>query len=69
MTTIDAEILNSMVVTNEDLRTTLGTSNPSALQEIVSSYKLVYIIYRKSLSEICHFPFNCFYVKHDIYLH
>ncbi|KAL8495746.1 hypothetical protein ACS0TY_019748 [Phlomoides rotata] len=32
---IDAEILNSMAVTNEHFHTTLGTSNPSALWEIV----------------------------------
>ncbi|KEH39372.1 ATPase, AAA-type, CDC48 protein [Medicago truncatula] len=33
--TIDAEILNSMAVTNEHLHTALGTSNPSALRETV----------------------------------
>ncbi|ONI13681.1 hypothetical protein PRUPE_4G237600 [Prunus persica] len=32
---IDAEILNSMAVTNEHLQTALGTSNPSALRETV----------------------------------
>ncbi|RZC81063.1 hypothetical protein C5167_043639 [Papaver somniferum] len=31
--TIDAEILNSMFITNEHLRTSLGASNPSALRE------------------------------------
>ncbi|CAN1253018.1 Cell division cycle protein 48 homolog, partial [Linum perenne] len=31
--TIDAEILNSMAVTNEHFQTALGTSNPSALRE------------------------------------
>ncbi|KAJ4972006.1 hypothetical protein NE237_005105 [Protea cynaroides] len=31
--TIDAEILNSMAVTNEHFKTALGTSNPSALRE------------------------------------
>ncbi|KAL5080811.1 hypothetical protein RYX36_009232, partial [Vicia faba] len=30
---IDAEILNSMAVTNEHFHTSLGTSNPSALRE------------------------------------
>lgn len=35
--TIDAEILNSMAVTNEHFKTALGTSNPSALRETVSS--------------------------------
>mgnify|MGYP002776065395 FL=1 len=35
--TIDAEILNSMCVTNEHFQTALGTSNPSALRETVSS--------------------------------
>lgn len=32
---IDAEILNSMAVTNEHFTTALGTSNPSALRETV----------------------------------
>ncbi|BFG29826.1 hypothetical protein CerSpe_161000 [Prunus speciosa] len=32
---IDAEILNSMAVTNEHLQTALGSSNPSALRETV----------------------------------
>jgi hypothetical protein len=68
--TIDAEILNSMAVTNEHLRTALGTSNPSALRETVSSYKLGYIIkHTQSLSEICCFPFHCFYMKRDIYIY
>lgn len=34
--TIDAEVLNSMAVTNEHFQTALGTSNPSALRETVS---------------------------------
>jgi len=34
--TIDAEILNSMAVTNDHFKTALGTSNPSALRETVS---------------------------------
>ncbi|CAM0955817.1 unnamed protein product [Alopecurus aequalis] len=33
--TIDAEILNSMAVTNDHFKTALGTSNPSALRETV----------------------------------
>ncbi|CAA6671434.1 unnamed protein product [Spirodela intermedia] len=33
--TIDAEILSSMVVTNEHFQTALGSSNPSALRETV----------------------------------
>ncbi|KAK3033498.1 hypothetical protein RJ639_032727 [Escallonia herrerae] len=33
--TIDAEILNSMAVTNEHFQTALGASNPSALRETV----------------------------------
>lgn len=33
---IDAEILNSMSVTDEHFKTALGTSNPSALRETVS---------------------------------
>ncbi|KAK9279044.1 hypothetical protein L1049_012719 [Liquidambar formosana] len=36
--TIDAEILNSMAVTNEHFQTALGTSNPSALRETVSLF-------------------------------
>ena len=36
--TIDAEVLNSMAVTNEHFKTALGTSNPSALRETVSSF-------------------------------
>ncbi|RZB99267.1 Cell division control protein 48-like E isoform B [Glycine soja] len=32
---IDAEVLNSMAVSNEHFHTALGTSNPSALREIV----------------------------------
>ena len=38
--TIDAEILNSMCVTNEHFQTALGTSNPSALRETVSYFCL-----------------------------
>jgi transitional endoplasmic reticulum ATPase len=34
--TIDAEILNSMAVSNDHFKTALGTSNPSALRETVS---------------------------------
>lgn len=33
--TIDAEVLNSMAVTNEHFQTALGISNPSALRETV----------------------------------
>ncbi|KAI3948709.1 hypothetical protein MKW92_028562 [Papaver armeniacum] len=36
--TIDAEILNSMSVTNEHFQTALGTSNPSALRETTVQY-------------------------------
>ncbi|KAL0369626.1 UNVERIFIED_CONTAM: Cell division cycle protein 48 [Sesamum angustifolium] len=36
--TIDAEILNSMAVTNEHFHTALGTSNPSALRETTVQY-------------------------------
>lgn len=32
---IDAEVLNSMAVTNENFTTALGISNPSALRETV----------------------------------
>lgn len=34
--TIDAEVLNSMAVTNEHFQTALTSSNPSALRETVS---------------------------------
>lgn len=37
--TIDAEILNSMAVTNDHFKTALGTSNPSALRETVSFFR------------------------------
>ncbi|KAJ6888765.1 hypothetical protein NC652_029762 [Populus alba x Populus x berolinensis] len=33
--TVDAEVLNSMAVTNDHFQTALGTSNPSALRETV----------------------------------
>ena len=35
---IDAEILNSMAVTDEHFKTALGISNPSALRETVSEF-------------------------------
>jgi transitional endoplasmic reticulum ATPase len=35
--TIDTEILNSMAITNDHFKTALGTSNPSALRETVST--------------------------------
>ena len=38
--TIDAEVLNSMAVTNEHFQAALGFSNPSALRETLS--KLIY---------------------------
>lgn len=38
---IDAEILNSMAVTDEHFKTALGTSNPSALCETVSLWKFI----------------------------
>lgn len=40
---IDAEILNSMAVTNEHFQTALGTSNPSALRETVSLVLFIWI--------------------------
>ena len=40
--TIDAEVLNSMAVTNEHFQAALGSSNPSSLRETVS--KLIYQI-------------------------
>ena len=43
--TIDAEILNSMAVTNEHFQTALGQSNPSALRETVSSLSRFHYVY------------------------
>lgn len=42
--TIDAEILNSMAVSNDHFKTALGTSNPSALRETVSTSNLFCIV-------------------------
>ena len=39
--TIDAEVLNSMAVSNEHFQTALGSSNPSALRETVRLYSKV----------------------------
>jgi len=39
--TIDAEVLNSMAVTNEHFQAALGSSNPSALRETVSKINLL----------------------------
>ncbi|KAI3826460.1 hypothetical protein L1987_00508 [Smallanthus sonchifolius] len=44
---IDAEILNSMAVTNEHFQTALGTSNPSALRETVCGFtKKLFSLYK-----------------------
>ena len=43
---IDAEILNSMAVSNEHFQTALGISNPSALRETVSITKMLLVVYR-----------------------
>lgn len=37
--TVDAEVLNSMAVTNEHFLTALGASNPSALRETVCPFR------------------------------
>jgi transitional endoplasmic reticulum ATPase len=42
--TIDAEILNSMAVTDEHFKTALGTSNPSALRETVSLDPWLFVV-------------------------
>lgn len=53
---IDAEILNSMAVTNEHFQTALGTSNPSALRETVS---IVFsIVFRLSRSVYYYYLFS-----------
>lgn len=46
---IDAEILNSMAVSNEHFQTALGTSNPSALRETVSPVSIRARIYLSEL--------------------
>lgn len=49
---IDAEVLNSMAVTNEHFQTALVASNPSALRETVSNKVLLVfwmLLLRKSL--------------------
>lgn len=48
--TIDAEVLNSMAVTNEHFQTALSSSNPSALRETVSLASL--LLTKKILSFI-----------------
>ena len=44
--TVDAEVLNSMAVTNDHFQTALGTSNPSALRETVSFCRFSFLIWR-----------------------
>lgn len=51
---IDAEVLNSMAVTNEHFQTALVASNPSALRETVSNKLLLVfwmLLLRKSLGD------------------
>lgn len=52
--TIDAEVLNSMAVTNEHFQSALGTSNPSALRETVSVFGSV-----ASSHVTMYVPFRC----------
>lgn len=59
--TIDAEILNSMAVTNEHFSTALGTSNPSALRETVRAWCLCYF---GSSGNNCSFPFDVCWLLH-----
>eukprot|EP00257_Ricinus_communis_P020377 XP_015579591.1 cell division cycle protein 48 homolog [Ricinus communis] len=56
--TIDAEVLNSMAVTNEHFQTALGTSNPSALRETVSTMRHVNLIFnaKRELQETVQYP-------------
>jgi SpoVK/Ycf46/Vps4 family AAA+-type ATPase len=56
--TIDAEILNSMAVTNEHFATALGSSNPSALRETVSIYPESFVFSVK-LSVLLFSLFSC----------
>ena len=51
---IDAEILNSMSVTNDHFKTALGISNPSALRETVVE---VHICAWKLLGHFCFKPY------------
>ena len=56
---IDAEILNSMAVSNEHFQTALGISNPSALRETVSITKMLLVVYRfiADYDVLCQFCF------------
>jgi SpoVK/Ycf46/Vps4 family AAA+-type ATPase len=56
--TIDAEILNSMAVTNEHFATALGSSNPSALRETVSIYP-EFFVFSVKLSVLLLSLFSC----------
>ena len=53
--TIDAEVLNSMAVTNEHFQTALGTSNPSALRETVSVFFFFCYILKSFVDEFFFF--------------
>ena len=55
--TIDAEILNSMAVTNEHFSTALGSSNPSALRETVSI--VAYSLYTNTNLAVFLFSLHC----------
>ena len=46
---IDAKVLNSMAVSNEHFYIVLGTSNSSALREIVSSFFILFISFKFKL--------------------
>ena len=60
--TIDAEILNSMAVTNDHFKTALGTSNPSALRETVSSV-LSYNFLIEVLTSFCCYFLRCLHLS------
>lgn len=61
--TIDAEVLNSMAVTNEHFQTALGSSNPSALRETVSLFENIKskIIFLFARNHCYQFFFKIFY--------
>lgn len=63
--TIDAEILNSMAVTNEHFKTALVASNPSALRETVSyfiailGFRVIFALFAAHHSEGIMFLSTC----------
>jgi hypothetical protein len=63
--TIDAEVLNSMAVTNDHFQTALGTSNPSALRETVSFCQIQILSSLSYLEIIAVWFFALCFVSHQ----